>query len=711
MKVLEGGKFSDEIPGEVLSRGLRPSKRMARNTKYLIQCSGAVGRDRVLQVVEDLENDRIDTSIITDSFPYPQIFVLVNMILVCGETKIYSYSGTTLTLEIDVGIAGTTWTLIESYDYIYMSNCAVAVIRNPQTQEFSISSLPPARAMCNYNGQVIISECYPEIIDLYILRTGYVDDPYPGITDTAWIRDHYYNEDTHYGSRGSGIDQLYCAGSISVDDDYVFIADFRNNRMMVRSPTNLSYLYHVADFSWIQGVHTNNDKVYVVGPAGLRVHQRSDFTELLKASTVNGGVLDTTGNDLTVDDKYVYVANTVYCRVDIYDKDTLEYIESFGRKEDFTALDSAIYSDGTYVYTCPVYYSEIRKTRISDWYVVDTYGGPDHHDILGNIYEFSYSNGYIYTFEYYSDKIYRFTTTNLELTEIFTFDDSDVTGESISVDSTHVYIGGNVGVLKYTIAGVFVASSGDFTYATDSGPNAYSYVAGVVVDSTYLYVFDWGATDIRIIRRLKSDLSYVDEYTDSLGNFNNPSKLYVDDTYVYVVDQGASKIHRLNKSTMAYVDSFSTLHTYPQQISISGSSMYVATYYGFIDVISMSTLTTTDSSSEFADSLEDYWMIPNGITCDSDSLYISNWTVGGSDKYQNYIAKYNKITKQLIARVDAGNAVYQPAVDEQFLYVPVREYDGTFNGYMHIYNKSDLSFVTKHSDILCESIDTKLYFK
>ena len=712
MEILRDGTFSLSIPGEALARGLRPSKRAARNTQYLIQCVGAVGRDRVLQVIEDLESGRIDTSIITDGFPYPQIFVFINYIVVCSKTRIYTYDGSTLTLQIDVGIEGVTWSAVESYDYLYMSNCSVAVIRNPLSGEFEISDLPPARAMCNYNGQVIISECFPIAYDLYILRTGYIADPYPGVTDTAWMRTSAYEEITHYGSRGSGIDQLFCASSISADKTYVFIADWRNNRMMVRSMVDLSYMYHKADTNYLQGVHTNGDFVYAVGTSKAFKRNRADFSAVLDTYTVNPNNASA-GMDLTTDDNYLYVTNKVYRRIDIYDKDTLVYVDSFGRYEKFTDSDSACYSDGTYVYTCSSFFTKVNKIRISDWTVVGSYGGPATYRPLQDIDEFGYYGGLLYLGDNGDDWIGTVDVSTMAFNEIFNYDNSDVTANSIYVDANHIYICGWAGFLRHnrTAPYAFVDSSGDFTYVTDSGPDAYSWAYAITGDATYVYVFDWGTTDPRIVRRLKTDLSYVDEYTDVANNFHDPRKLAVDGTYIYVSDQGSNEIHRINKTTMAYVDSFTPTHDNPQQMWIVGTDMYVASYDGFIDVVDLTTQTTTDSSPEYATDEEDDWMIPNGITCDNEAIYITNYIQGGSETYQNYVAKYDKTTKALLGRYDVGYGVFQPCVDGVYLYVPVREINGIFNGFMYRFLKDDLSFVDKTQDILCESIDTLLYFK
>jgi hypothetical protein len=157
MGVLRDGTFSFNIGPTDLSAGLRPSKRSPRNAKFLVSSVGAVGLDNVLQVLDDIENDRLDTSLsILDSFPYPQIFVFTNLILVCGETDIYEYDGS-LTKVIGPVASGELWSAIDLHNFIYLSNRTVSILRDPGDGTYSLTSdQPVAAAICNFNGQVIV---------------------------------------------------------------------------------------------------------------------------------------------------------------------------------------------------------------------------------------------------------------------------------------------------------------------------------------------------------------------------------------------------------------------------------------------------------------------------------------------------------------------------------------------------------------------------
>lgn len=149
-----GGGFTLSIESEQLSKGLRPSKRLQRDSNFLTVCNGAVGRDGVLCTIDQLT--RMVTDVIVDGFPYPQVFVLTSMIIVCGLTKIYELVEGVLIEKLTV-TAGNTWSLVDFNDYVYMSNGMVAVTRSAADKTYSLSTtLPVANAICNNNGQIII---------------------------------------------------------------------------------------------------------------------------------------------------------------------------------------------------------------------------------------------------------------------------------------------------------------------------------------------------------------------------------------------------------------------------------------------------------------------------------------------------------------------------------------------------------------------------
>jgi len=147
--------FSFLIAAEELAKGLRPLKRIPRDRKFLVESKGAVGKDGVLSTIDELI--RIVTSSITDGFPYPQLFVFTNLIIVCGLKEIYEWDGSSLSLKYTAASAGGTWSAVDFFDCVYMSNGKIAVIRDAQSKVYALSAIQPhATAICNYNGQVLI---------------------------------------------------------------------------------------------------------------------------------------------------------------------------------------------------------------------------------------------------------------------------------------------------------------------------------------------------------------------------------------------------------------------------------------------------------------------------------------------------------------------------------------------------------------------------
>ena len=155
MHITRDGGFTFEIDSGDLLKGLRPSEYSPRNEKFLVECTGAIGYEKSLQTIEDITGLLIDTSLIVDGFPYPQMFVFSKHIIVCGETKIYELVGGVLVLKLTV-VAGIRWSAVDFYNYIYMSNGKVSVTRSATDGIYSLSDLPITSAICDFKGQVMI---------------------------------------------------------------------------------------------------------------------------------------------------------------------------------------------------------------------------------------------------------------------------------------------------------------------------------------------------------------------------------------------------------------------------------------------------------------------------------------------------------------------------------------------------------------------------
>lgn len=146
--------FQVKISSEQLVKGLRPFKRIPKDSGYLVESAGAVGRNGVLQAIDTLT--RMNTDVITDGFPYPQIFVFTNLIIVCSAKRIYEFTSGGLIEKLTV-TAGSTWTAVDFYNFVYLTNAKVSVTRSATTGAYSSSAILTAgMSLCNFNGQVLV---------------------------------------------------------------------------------------------------------------------------------------------------------------------------------------------------------------------------------------------------------------------------------------------------------------------------------------------------------------------------------------------------------------------------------------------------------------------------------------------------------------------------------------------------------------------------
>jgi len=66
---------------------------------------------------------------------------------------------------------GSTWTAVDFFDYVYLSNSKVAVIRDSASKVYSTTTtLPTATSICNFNGQVIIGA--PDMVTPLIMKVS-----------------------------------------------------------------------------------------------------------------------------------------------------------------------------------------------------------------------------------------------------------------------------------------------------------------------------------------------------------------------------------------------------------------------------------------------------------------------------------------------------------------------------------------------------------
>lgn len=143
---------------EPLAKGLAP-KNNVRNQPLLVEAIGCVPENGVLKALDSFSALSISgvSGLSGVSFPYPQLFVLSDVTIVCSSTEIYEYNGSTFTSKISGLTAGTTWSCVDFKSFIYFTNGKVAVKKSPASGAYTqTADLPYAVAACNINGQVLI---------------------------------------------------------------------------------------------------------------------------------------------------------------------------------------------------------------------------------------------------------------------------------------------------------------------------------------------------------------------------------------------------------------------------------------------------------------------------------------------------------------------------------------------------------------------------
>lgn len=143
---------------EGLKKGLRPNLYVPRDSQWLVQAFGLIPEDDLLQTIPQL-TDAINAT--GESYPYPQIFKLINFILVCGKRAIYEYDidEDSLNLVFVASSAGATWSYADLHDYILLTNGSVLIERDPVTgiyREPIDCGVPHCLCICDLNGQIVL---------------------------------------------------------------------------------------------------------------------------------------------------------------------------------------------------------------------------------------------------------------------------------------------------------------------------------------------------------------------------------------------------------------------------------------------------------------------------------------------------------------------------------------------------------------------------
>jgi hypothetical protein len=499
----------------------------------------------------------------------------------------------------------------------------------------------------------------------------------------------------NYGTRGCGPDQLTCPFGITVDSEFAYIANFLCGELAKRNKSDLSYVDEIS-VGGVHAVHTNG--VVLFAGYSLKVEERNLNDLSLIRTLTNGGNPDGAigyAADLTADDMYLYVSDTTAPGVLIYDINSLTYVGRFGDASEMFLGAVGIWADGTDIFVYDSGGARDRTYKITEaTWTKTAYSNLNYHWAI-----FGFGSK-LYTVADALDSMEVRNLSDLSL-------DTTVSGEfsiptDVWVDTSYIYVCNDFYIVKLDIATyALVDENGDRTGVVTTGNNGYNYNLSIVGDATHVFVLDSGNN--RVIKRLKTNFNYVSEYADpGYVNLVFPQFLSIDATYIYVSDRSSSVIHRINKATMAYVDSFGAGElNIPYQIHVVGNFLYVAdlgSAYSFVKIFNLTTLLVTDTSpATYGDS--NFWLDdPNGIDADENNIYVA--TV--NDDGKAYIKVFNRIDYSFVGEFEVAVNVQHLAVDDQYIYV-------TFfaaAGYVRKYDKVTYALVAESEEEYATGIDT-----
>lgn len=139
--------------------GLRASADNPRNSPGLVKCDGLYPFTDTLKVPE--RETVLDLSSLGCSFPYPQVFNLSNLTIVCTPAAVYEYTPSGGLVSKLTGLTeGCLWTIADFFIFLVLTNGKQVVHRSAQSGVYSIvsdGSIPQGSCIADLdNSQAII---------------------------------------------------------------------------------------------------------------------------------------------------------------------------------------------------------------------------------------------------------------------------------------------------------------------------------------------------------------------------------------------------------------------------------------------------------------------------------------------------------------------------------------------------------------------------
>lgn len=525
---------------------------------------------------------------------------------------------------------------------------------------------------------------------------------------------------------GNGPDRFYNPTAITVDQNYVYVADMTNARIKKHNKSDLSFVSQVGylssanmtyGFGSVYGLTNDENYLYISNSAyGTILRYTKDF-QYVSAIGTNPGYdkedfMYPTGITIAGEDMYIIDRTTgKIVKRKMTDFDTNITITGSQKDRDFSKLyySQAIDSDENYYYVANTQAHRIEKRRKTDFEVVAYSGGPIPFP----------ADGYFATptdvlvdgnFVYVADSGYhRIVMLNKEDLSYYNKIGGTSSGSTtttfyypygLAIDDQYLYIADHsnnriVKRDKLTLEYVSMLSNG-----AGSADNQVRYTYSIAVDDQYLYVAE--VSYHRIKKFDKTTFAFVAKTEGTTASslnerFNSPRGIDVDENYVYIADTGNHRIKKHNKSDLSFVSLIGGVghdennFYQPYDIKYKDGILLVTDTYNSRLKLHSTDLSYISEIQKRPNEPEDLFF-PTGVAVDENFVYIS-------DSYNNRIVKKNKSDLSYVTEIgtiipgsgdDQFNTPYGLEVDDQYLYVA--DYS---NSRIKRHNKSDLSFVDK----------------
>lgn len=418
---------------------------------------------------------------------------------------------------------------------------------------------------------------------------------------------------------GPGINQFSGPYGIAVDDNYLYISEYTNNRIQKRNKTDLSYVAHLGGttagatdttFNRPYDVSLDINYIYVADTYNHRIkkHLKSDLSFVSKVGSYGFG-----------DDLFYYPAGIRYKdantlliagnnndRIQIRNPSTLSFVSAIDLS---TYSNDGVYNpygvavDENYLYIVDTGNFRIVKKNKTNLTTVASIGGPiagTGNDQFNTPYGIAVDNEFIYVADYSNNRIVK--RNKSDLSWVYTYSPGTaiiyspvglaVDGNNLYVTTIYSRITPEPAIYRDWLTKIDISST-PWTViqrigeVAGSGINEFNDPRGVAVDGNYVYIAD--TTNHRIQKRNKSDLSLVTMYgigvsgTNATNAFSSPYGINVHNGLVYITDYSNHRI-KVFDTNFNFLYKFGrhgwgqdTLY-YPTDLAVDDNYIYIADY-------------------------------------------------------------------------------------------------------------------------------------